>query len=118
MIRRPPRSTRTYTLFPYTTLFRSPVSDGYARSARATTIALARHRRIDRFRTRRRGARRRRLAERSGAWFSLSRKIGRASCREGGCQYVYISVVAVDLKNTDIEDRQRVVYRKSMSIII
>src|SRR3546814_15115394 len=25
MIRRPPRSTRTYTLFPYTTLFRSPV---------------------------------------------------------------------------------------------
>src|SRR3546814_1635139 len=28
MIRRPPRSTRTDTLFPYTTLFRSPVSDG------------------------------------------------------------------------------------------
>src|SRR3546814_19246316 len=24
MIRRPPQSTRTYTLFPYTTLFRSP----------------------------------------------------------------------------------------------
>src|SRR3546814_10630152 len=29
MIRRPPRSTRTYTLFPYTTLFRS--IDGIAR---------------------------------------------------------------------------------------
>src|SRR3546814_14817567 len=28
MIRRPPRSTRTDTLFPYTTLFRSPVSAG------------------------------------------------------------------------------------------
>src|SRR3546814_18362722 len=27
MIRRPPRSTRTYTLFPYTTLFRSPCTD-------------------------------------------------------------------------------------------
>src|SRR3546814_1095372 len=27
MIRRPPRSTRTYTLFPYTTLFRSAVVD-------------------------------------------------------------------------------------------
>src|SRR3546814_2874794 len=26
MIRRPPRSTRTYTLFPYTTLFRSGVN--------------------------------------------------------------------------------------------
>src|SRR3546814_572887 len=28
MIRRPPRSTRTDTLFPYTTLFRSANSDG------------------------------------------------------------------------------------------
>src|SRR3546814_1661463 len=27
MIRRPPRSTRTDTLFPYTTLFRSPVRE-------------------------------------------------------------------------------------------
>src|SRR3546814_4850763 len=32
MIRRPPRSTRTDTLFPYTTLFRSPVAA--ARQAR------------------------------------------------------------------------------------
>src|SRR3546814_14519183 len=31
MIRRPPRSTRTDTLFPYTTLFRSVVSNMYAR---------------------------------------------------------------------------------------
>src|SRR3546814_14681078 len=29
MIRRPPRSTRTDTLFPYTTLFRSLVSGGH-----------------------------------------------------------------------------------------
>src|SRR3546814_7299151 len=28
MIRRPPRSTRTGTLFPYTTLFRSPLRGG------------------------------------------------------------------------------------------
>src|SRR3546814_12631773 len=28
MIRRPPRSTRTYTLFPYTTLFRSQIIQG------------------------------------------------------------------------------------------
>src|SRR3546814_5506305 len=28
MIRRPPRSTRTYTLFPYTTLFRSIIVSG------------------------------------------------------------------------------------------
>src|SRR3546814_2139113 len=35
MIRRPPRSTRTYTLFPYTTLFRSGLA---ARSLRACII--------------------------------------------------------------------------------
>src|SRR3546814_16405471 len=29
MIRRPPRSTRTDTLFPYTTLFRSPGADSF-----------------------------------------------------------------------------------------
>src|SRR3546814_18325720 len=34
MIRRPPRSTRTDTLFPYTTLFRSPARRGSRRSGR------------------------------------------------------------------------------------
>src|SRR3546814_9720418 len=33
MIRRPPRSTRTDTLFPYTTLFRSDVHANLARTA-------------------------------------------------------------------------------------
>src|SRR3546814_1201629 len=41
MIRRPPRSTRTDTLFPYTTLFRSaPVGDG-RRHAAAPLQAVA-----------------------------------------------------------------------------
>src|SRR3546814_18526042 len=50
MVRRPPRSTRTYTLFPYTTLFRSlwfvrvlenePVPD-YAGRNRRTNAAIA-----------------------------------------------------------------------------
>src|SRR3546814_5080234 len=35
MIRRPPRSTRTDTLFPYATLFRSPAEPGRARRGRA-----------------------------------------------------------------------------------
>src|SRR3546814_9729358 len=34
MIRRPPRSTRTDTLFPYTTLFRTGGVDGFDRVAR------------------------------------------------------------------------------------
>src|SRR3546814_15537321 len=36
MIRRPPRSTRTDTLFPYTTLFRSLLTGGLRRFARCT----------------------------------------------------------------------------------
>src|SRR3546814_3446015 len=35
MIRRPPRSTRTDTLFPYTTLFRSRCGQGLLRRARS-----------------------------------------------------------------------------------
>src|SRR3546814_545655 len=35
MIRRPPRSTRTDTLFPYTTLFRSVVADRLGAAAQA-----------------------------------------------------------------------------------
>src|SRR3546814_18100797 len=35
MVRRPPSSTRTDTLFPYTTLFRSPVRDARPRIALA-----------------------------------------------------------------------------------
>src|SRR3546814_280050 len=37
MIRRPPRSTRTDTLFPYTTLFRSPV---HARDAVGVAVVM------------------------------------------------------------------------------
>src|SRR3546814_1369275 len=45
MIRRPPRSTRTDTLFPYTTLFRSlriPPGTSAARRARLTLSAFLR----------------------------------------------------------------------------
>src|SRR3546814_15208641 len=102
MIRRPPRSTRTDTLFPYTTLFRSPADreclvdrEIYARRARAV----------------RRGARSARLGrpsaprrpppaypDRGGAARQGSREIGRASCRERVCPYVPISVVAGSFK--------------------
>src|SRR3546814_10938670 len=40
MIRRPPRSTRTDTLFPYTTLFRSGRSAAGRRQTRADTRAI------------------------------------------------------------------------------
>src|SRR3546814_13429091 len=40
MIRRPPRSTRTDTLFPYTTLFRSDGADDALVAAAAADVAL------------------------------------------------------------------------------
>src|SRR3546814_2828773 len=40
MIRRPPRSTRTDTLFPYTTLFRSRLEDGLERGIRDDALRL------------------------------------------------------------------------------
>src|SRR3546814_9638030 len=44
MIRRPPRSTRTDTLFPYTTLFRSAVSAAHRRRPGPKTDPAAPHR--------------------------------------------------------------------------
>src|SRR3546814_1341047 len=42
MIRRPPRSTRTDTLFPYTTLFRSAeAADRHAKSGGRLALAIA-----------------------------------------------------------------------------
>src|SRR3546814_3506634 len=41
MIRRPPRSTRTDTLFPYTTLFRSRVDDGGLQADRREIAIVA-----------------------------------------------------------------------------
>src|SRR3546814_5074490 len=50
MVRRPPRSTSTYTLFPFTSLFRSPGRSAHlnlavmtASLAKQAQIALARH---------------------------------------------------------------------------
>src|SRR3546814_2283604 len=40
MIRRPPRSTRTDTLFPYTTLFRSTGAQGLATSTEAENATV------------------------------------------------------------------------------
>src|SRR3546814_15626122 len=106
MIRRPPRSTRTDTLFPYTTLFRS----GRIVGTDDVRAALA-------FVERRECA--------AGIVYSSDAKIsdkiqivgtfpenwhtpnvypaeiGRAPCRERVCEYVYVSVVSVSLNNKD-----------------
>src|SRR3546814_5021486 len=43
MIRRPPRSTRTYTLFPYTTLFRALSLDSGPRAAGCVKAGVHEH---------------------------------------------------------------------------
>src|SRR3546814_20705187 len=113
-MRRPPRSTHTDTLFPYTTLFRSPgggvaqarrlwvpalfgadVSAGIGRSDLADLRPVG-------------GGGDLHLAGRAGAagheeadrlFFRRAQgdQIGRASCRESVRQYEKISVVAVSL---------------------
>src|SRR3546814_9016006 len=45
MIRRPPRSTRTYTLFPYTTLFRSDAIGAELRGKLQIAVGIAAQRR-------------------------------------------------------------------------
>src|SRR3546814_13410525 len=114
MIRRPPRSTRTDTLFPYTTIVRSQAVQGPGladfvgnrsadapgrRAHRAQLRARAEARRL------RLGADHRGLEP--GAVASRI-EIGRASCRERGCQYVSFSVVAVYLKNKVSQANHRV----------
>src|SRR3546814_13495404 len=94
MIRRPPRSTRTDTLFPYTTLFRSQ-HERPEQQQRGAQAAARRAIRLggtafvadDEF-----------IADdivpldlriiRAGTGGLVERKIGRASCRDSVCQYV------------------------------
>src|SRR3546814_12142206 len=107
MIRRPPRSTRTDTLFPYTTLFRSPRSISFATTKRAGMRFARRwrgwhdrwshdaRRAVDADEAAR-GVRRCHPARdvvlghrpRAAADRAVPDEIGRASCRERVCQYV------------------------------
>src|SRR3546814_14410401 len=116
MIRRPPRSTRPDTLFPYTTLFRSNHASAVLINA-FEHIAQATHRNDTYIAARQLLAQavqddldgikaglaivveypavkliffNRQAATRNqhGQRCMLSREIGRASCRERGCQYV------------------------------
>src|SRR3546814_13182519 len=126
MIRRPPRSTRTDTLFPYTTLFRSVDLDQPVRLAadRRAAVPRARAGVMDGHRTRRildhiartgrarvidldhttRAAYADRLDDRVLAAFAqlqaalFEPEIGRASSRESVWQYVSISGSGVSLQ--------------------
>src|SRR3546814_17593936 len=98
MIRRPPRSTRTDTLFPYTTLFRSrlraleegipiirstPTGVSAVIDARVQILGRIAHHRAGFLDTALPSPLPPTLFSRLGNW-----EIGRASCRERVCPYV------------------------------
>src|SRR3546814_20535492 len=112
MIRRPPISTRTDTLFPYTTLFRSASSEAFAvlRHARRIWAVAAIHAELGRLRDAHQELAARLLP--GDRLISLGNTVGhgadstapfdellafrraytgRASCRERVCPYVYSS---------------------------
>src|SRR3546814_12824435 len=85
MIRRPPRSTRTDTLFPYTTLFRSPDRSLHPDHRRRAVAAAARQREAELRRARSGAARSgrarssaRRRDRRGGQGRSEARRVGKA----------------------------------------
>src|SRR3546814_17138286 len=129
MIRRPPRSTRTDTLFPYTTLFRSGgdlprLSDalpGKLRRSRGRGFKASSEDGAGRpprpWRSEGGAAlhpaaaplfRGKPRQEAGGTGYRptlhlcLHAQIGRASCRERVCQYVLICVVAVSFKKNHL----------------
>src|SRR3546814_12402753 len=124
MIRRPPRSTRTDTLFPYTTLFRSffawsascrggatlfrrkrglrnrPAAAALLRNRPRSAPSVRPCRRTWTRAGRRRGRRRRFPVRNALRRNRRNAEIGRASCRERVWKYVSISVVAASLHKT------------------
>src|SRR3546814_13238978 len=110
MIRRPPRSTRTDTLFPYTTLFRSHHLEGHLLSPLLAEPAptfpfvallvsgghtqLMRVDGVGRYQTLGEtlddaaGEAFDKTAKLMGLGYPGGPEIGRASCRERGCQFV------------------------------
>src|SRR3546814_20316794 len=111
MIRLPPRSTRTDTLFPYTTLFRSLLAVADHHDHRFDVVGDDVAGPLDRTGERRSTPGREavdlghqlaalviRIEAVASHLVTAAEEIGRASWRERGCKYVEISVVAGSLK--------------------
>src|SRR3546814_4499780 len=112
MIRRPPRSTRTDTLFPYTTLFRS--TGGAARAGAARRLRRSGAARADRF-----GAARERTARGRTATFRISVERQRSEEHTSELQSLMrISYAVFCLKKKKIKNiRKCARYRKKYTYI-
>src|SRR3546814_13543079 len=118
MVRRPPRSTRTDTLFPYTTLFRSTCRYGRPHSAASALLWISLRRQGRRERTEGRGGR----AGQSMPWPLLTQRHGRGQealipvsaflrCRRWSSFSLRPHAVP-----PHCADRQSVVYGQSVSV--
>src|SRR3546814_4359884 len=97
MIRRPPRSTRTDTLFPYTTLFRSGRAGAVHRGAGGPVRLL--HQRLDHDRGRGAGERSERSEEHTSELQSLMRISYAVFClKKKKNRKVYANIISI---NTD-----------------
>src|SRR3546814_18521901 len=101
MIRRPPRSTRTDTLFPYTTLFRS---DGLVRQDHERVISKQRHRQEECRAVQRSGPRlpqRRREVEELAGMVILVRRPQQANAMAGAVVPVEAEILQKQAGNPD-----------------
>src|SRR3546814_19082668 len=122
-VRRPPRSTRTDTLFPYTTLFRSRHRTGAAVTGtrihqQQSAVAACAHRVCEVVAALHRRDRIALHEFEPGLYVEIEKRgamqIGRASCRERVCPYVELSVVAGSLKNK----KKRIILESELNIIM
>src|SRR3546814_1433577 len=105
MIRRPPRSTRTDTLFPYTTLFRS------SRPARCDAAGRGRHRLRPRLAlVGRRGAKQRRSEEHTSELQSLMRISYAVFCLQKKKTKAMTPVCQTDATTYNIVEQHRYEY--------
>src|SRR3546814_11781570 len=118
MIRRPPRSTRTDTLFPYTTLFRSPrraADRARGEPRRDRRLYEAQHHRepelLDRADGRRAEAAPRRRQDHARRRLDLSIGVGRGQVGHG----VPVEPAAPDLRPPRKDDRKSTGYGKGGS---
>src|SRR3546814_8096939 len=110
MIRRPPRSTRTDTLFPYTTLFRSnPVTSSAAAQWKIGVFMVIHSFRVEDSRLARRSAAQSRRRSRSQAAVKPSRSEEHTSELQS---LMRISYAVFCLKNKTNHSRQRTIREK------
>src|SRR3546814_11620950 len=115
MIRRPPRSTRTGTLFPYTTLFQSCLEDGRVKVAATEELPRCRLQRAVKQVPAQRNLR---LESRLREMFANSRPTSGAYAppASSGLRRIWHHQACAQQPRPTLQDRKSVVWGKSVSV--